>query len=200
MNVTDNRMFTQMLDAAVNRICGKNPEAIAENADIEYSPTEQLFRVKTMGTLVTVSYPDFKIEPELEPWHQLVILHYMDLADGTPLNNQLISFSQVKHGMVRGGGFDRDCEVSIQAILSKTSPAEFEHKCFSIGGKQISTNADFAVCIPFLPRYPITVKIWYADEEFPASGKMMLDSSSDHYLTIEDAVTVGALILDKLAI
>ena len=41
-------------------------------------------------------------------------------------------------------------------------------------------------------------QVWFADEEFPASGRLLLDESAPHYLTIEDAVTVGSLILDQL--
>ena len=48
------------------------------------------------------------------------------------------------------------------------------------------------------PRYPVWLKVWFADEEFPASGRLLLDESALHYLTIEDAVTVGSLILDQL--
>ena len=48
------------------------------------------------------------------------------------------------------------------------------------------------------PNYPITVNIWWADDEFPASGKMLVNASADHYLTIEDAVTAGEVLLNRL--
>ena len=51
---------------------------------------------------------------------------------------------------------------------------------------------------PFLPNFPVTLKVWFADEEFDASARMLLDASADHYLTIEDAVTVGEILLEKL--
>lgn len=35
-------------------------------------------------------------------------------------------------------------------------------------------------------------------DEFEASGKFLVSKSADHYLTIEDAVTVGELLLSKL--
>lgn len=56
----------------------------------------------------------------------------------------------------------------------------------------------FSVVLPFLPNYPVTLKLWFADEDFPASGRMLLDAGADHYLTIEDAVTVGEIILERL--
>ena len=49
---------------------------------------------------------------------------------------------------------------------------------------QIASNADIAFLIPFLPRFPVTLKVWFADEEFPASGRLLLDASADHYFAM----------------
>ena len=61
------------------------------------------------------------------------------------------------------------------------------------------TKADLCAVFPVLPRYPVTLKIWFADEEFPASGKLFLQDHADHYLSVEDAVTVGEILLQKLS-
>ena len=49
-----------------------------------------------------------------------------------------------------------------------------------------------------MPNYPVWLKIWLADEEFEATGKLYVGENADHYLTIEDAVTVGEIIMSKL--
>ena len=67
-----------------------------------------------------------------------------------------------------------------------------------LGAELLPSNADFCARFDFAPRYPVWLKVWFADEEFPASGRLLLDESAPHYLTIEDAVTVGSLILDQL--
>ena len=38
-----------------------------------------------------------------------------------------------------------------------------------------------------------------ADEEFPVSGKIFLQDHADHYLSVEEAVTVGEILLQKLS-
>jgi hypothetical protein len=53
--------------------------------------------------------------------------------------------------------------------------------------------------IPFLPRFPVTLKVWLPDEEFPASGRLLMDSSADHYFTIEDAVTMAEILIERIA-
>ena len=49
--------------------------------------------------------------------------------------------------------------------------------------------------ILILLHYLVTLNIWFADEEFKVSGKMLVDKSADHYLTMEDSVMVGEFML-----
>ena len=191
------QMFSQMNQAALARLAGREPRELARNAGIRYEAEAQAFHIPTMGMEVTLSYPDYRFMPELPGWHSLVILHYLDLADGFPLTGKEIPFGQMKSGMVRGGGIDRRCELAIQN-LKNLSEDTLAKRCKNIGGELIASNADAAYRIPFLPKFPVTLKIWLPDEEFPASGRLLLDSSADHYLTIEDAVTVAEIILERI--
>lgn len=191
------QMFSQMNHAALARLAGRDPREIARNAEVRYEVEAQVFHIPTMGMDVTVHYPDYRFTQELPGWHSLVILHYLDLADGFSLTGKEIPFGQMKSGMVRGGGIDRRCETAIQNLKDLNVDA-LSKICKSIGGEPISSNADAAYQIPFLPRFPVTLKIWLPDEEFPASGRLLLDSSADHYLTIEDAVTVAEIILERI--
>ena len=63
---------------------------------------------------------------------------------------------------------------------------------------KIFSKADICAKFDFLPYYPLWLKIWLADDEFEASGKMLLSKSADHYLTVEDAVTVGGILMKHL--
>lgn len=101
--------------------------------------------------------------------------------------------------MVRGGGFDREVERIIRQKIGAFSEDILTQRCIALGAEIIQTNADFCAEFHFMPNYPIRMKIWFADEEFPPSGRMFLDSSAEHYLSIEDAVTVGTLILEQLS-
>lgn len=76
---------------------------------------------KDLGIDVSVHYPDYTFCPNLPEWHTLVILHYLDLADGTPVTESQIPFGQMKSGMVRGGGIDHKCELAIDDKFSRAS-------------------------------------------------------------------------------
>ena len=68
----------------------------------------------------------------------------------------------------------------------------------ALGAEVVGSNADFCARFLFAPRYPIWLKLWFGDEELPASGRLLLDTSAPQYLTIEDAVTAGTILLDAL--
>ena len=174
----ENRQFEAMLAVAQERLAQHAPEDIAEKAGAQYA--DGSLSLKTLGQTVTVRLSDCTIQPPLSKWHALTLLHYLDLADGAPLTGRTITFSQYKDGLVRGGGLDRNAELIVRRDLG------------------LPSNADFCARFDFAPRYPVWLKVWFADEEFPASGRLLLDESAPHYLTIEDAVTVGSLILDQL--
>ena len=192
-----NQMFSQMNLAALARLEGREPGQIARDAGVCYDEDAKVFHIPTMGMNVVVSYPEYHFSPELPGWHRLVILHYLDLADGYPLTGKEIPFGLMKSGMVRGSGIDHRCEQTIQNLNHLHEDALTEI-CKQIGGEPILSNADAAYRIPFLPNFPVMLKIWLPDEDFPASGRLLLDSSADHYLAIEDAVTVAELIIEKI--
>lgn len=189
-------MFTEMMKAARNWLLGRDPMEIAEEAGVSFDGTA--FRFESLGRTVMVTYPEYTVVPQLEEWWTMVILHYLKLADGTPLTGKPISFAQQRDGMVRGGGFDRTVEMQVQTYWGTLPIEELERKCGALGGRILKSNADLCAEFPFLPRYPVTLKLWLADDEFPASGRLLLDSSAEHYLTIEDSVTVGNILLQKL--
>ena len=82
--------------------------------------------------------------------------------------------------------------------LGVLPPEELARRCLSMGAELLPSNADFCAHFSFLPRCSLWLKVWFADDELPPSGRLLIDESAPHYLTIEDAVTAGSLILDAL--
>ena len=171
----EHRQFESMLAVARARLARHAPEDIAEKAGVRYA--DGAFQVPTLGQ---------------------TLLHLLDLADGTPLTGRTITLSQYKDGLVRGSGLDRNAELIVRRDLGVLPPEELTQRCKALGAELLPSNADFCARFDFAPRYPVWLKIWFADEEFPASGRLLLDESAPHYLTIEDAVTAASLILDRL--
>ena len=127
-----------------------------------------------------------------------MILHYLALADGTAISDQIITFGGLKDGLIRGTKFDHDMEKGLQRFLNGKTPDGIRKICRALGAEFADSNADLCAVFHFLPNYPVWLKVWLADEEFEASGKFYISKSADCYLTMEDAVTVGEILLSKL--
>ena len=148
---------------------------------------------------IEIQLPEFRINSNMDEWHYLTLLHYLDMADGTEGSQKLITFGNLKDGLIRGTKFDRTAEQKLEKLLQDKDPEKIQKACTSLGAEFTETTADLCAVFPVLPRYPVTLKIWFADEEFPASGKIFLQDHADHYLSVEDAVTVGEILLQKLS-
>ena len=193
-----NRAFAAMLKAAKGRLAGRDPETIAANTGLSFDPVSSVFRLSSLGRDIQISYPGYDITPELDSWHHLIILHYLDVADGTAPIGRLMSFESLPDGLARGGGFDRQCESTISQRIAGRAPEALRAACMALGGEIIPSNADLGAVFPFLPLYPVTLKIWFPDEDIPGAGRMFLDESASHFVSVEDAITVGGLILDGI--
>ncbi len=192
----ENRAYQEMLKPAVARLQGRNPQDIEKKGNVIFRPENSLLEIPSMGETYEISYPDFKCRGNIDEWLHLVMLHYLDLGDGTPVSWDFITFGNMKDGLIRGTGFDRTVDRELQQIFRGKENKEIREICESLGEKfQGSTKGDMCVVLPFLPRVPMILMVWFADEEFEATGKLLLTASVDHYLTIEDAVTAGEYVL-----
>ena len=193
-----NSAFQEMLTAAKGWLSGRSPEELAGLAGAEWKPEEKILSLQSLNQRLEVSTEDWSVRPQPEEWHHLILLHYLSIADGTPLSDEMITFGNLKDGLIRGTKFDRTADMALARFLKGREPEQIKEVCRFLGAGFRDSNADLCAVFPFLPRYLVAVKIWFADEEFPASGKMLVSASADHYLTIEDAVTAGEVMLGKL--
>ena len=190
--------FQEMLAVAKGWLAGRSSEELAELAGAEWEPETKHLSLQSLNQRLELNAGDWSVSPQLENWHYLILLHYLSIADGTPLSDEMTTFGNLKDGLIRGTKFDRTADTALAGFLKGREPEQLKEVCRSLGAVFRDSNADLCAVFPFLPRYTVIVKMWFADEEFPASGKMLVSGSADHYLTIEDAVTVGEVMLGRL--
>ena len=195
----DNRAFGEMRRVARGWLANRDPRDIARRTGFTFDPERSVFTLVTLGREARLRWPDCEVEGELGEWHELLLLHYMRLADGTALpRGEWIAFAELRDGMVRGGGFDRDSAQRLSGLLGERAPEAVARACRALGGEALETNADYSAVFPLFARVPVLLKLWFADDEFPASAKLLLNRAADHYLTVEDAVTAGEVLIAAL--
>ena len=173
-NQTENRAFQEMLQAAVKRLQNRSGEEIAAKSGAVFHSSRNVLEIMSFYETIEIQLPEFYINSDIDEWHYLTLLHYLDMADGTEGSQQLITFGNLKDGLIRGTKFDRTAEQKLEKLLQDKDPEKIQKACKNLGAEFTETKADLCAVFPVLPRYPVTLKIWFADEEFPVSGKIFL--------------------------
>lgn len=161
-NEIKHRQLQTMLEPIRKQLKQYSPKTLCKNTMASFDENEQNFCLPSMGTDIFIHYPDFAIKQELDMWHHLTLLQYLDTADGTPLSGQWISLQQMPGGVTRGRGFDKDIETMFDRYFSNITAAEFLARCLQLGGKELRGRADVEVVIPIIPiPMPIAYNLSY---------------------------------------
>ena len=194
----DNRAFNEMLKSAKKRLEQRPPDDLARKTGVIFAPKDAVFTVPSLGRTYPLTYPEFECKEAIDEWFHLVLLHYMDLADETPVSDAFVPFADQQEGLIRGTKFDHTAAQALRAFLTGRRPEQVKAALQKLDAAFVPSNADLCAVLTFLPFYPIALKIWFDDDEFPPEGKLLLSKSASHYLTIEDAVVAGEFILREL--
>ena len=193
------RQFQERLGAAETKLGGMSAQEIAERGGLAFDAAKNMFSFESFGRRVQVSYPDLTLDCEVDMWMHLTILQYMAEADGHPLVSEWISLSDLQvGGLVRGASFDRENDALIQRGIGKLDVETLRRVGRKMGAVEVSSKADLSLQFWFMPRFPYLLNLWFADEEFPASGKVLCDRAAEHYLKVEAAGTIAGLLLQEL--
>ncbi len=163
--------------------------------------TRKVITVDYLGRTYEVTVPDIDIslkdsEEKVSLVDQILILHYLLQAKGTPLSNEMIGYKHLAGGAVYFPTFSKRAIKPIVDSFGK-EPARLLEVAAAIGGRE-AAHGDVAVTIDAFCRVPITFVLWRGDEEFPADGNILFDSTVADYLTTDDINAVCGIIAWKL--
>ena len=176
-----------MLEPARERLKKYSVAELIKKSGVSFDEEASCFIVRSLGQDIHISYPDFIIREKLDMWHHLTILQYMDTADGETLTNDYISLSQMPGALSRGLGYDKDLETMFVRYFSDVSEDRILWAVKKLDGKLLESGADISAIFTYASRFMVKLNLYLADEEFPASGKCLVDQNAHHYLTIEAA-------------
>jgi hypothetical protein len=120
-----------------------------------------------------------------------LLLHYLLHSDGSPLTGIRASYREFPGAQIYYGPFVGRT-VSPLARTFGTRPQDLVLAGGELGGRPVELG-DGAVVLDVLPRLPMTFAVWAGDDEVPASGSVLFDSSAASYLPLEDLVIAASL-------
>ncbi len=191
--------FESLRRPTIERLIKLDPQKVAQNSGAKFDADKKQFTIESFHKTITVTYPEYDVIPESED--QIVfstILQYLEMSDGTLPTGEIIPFADIKDGMVRGGNLDRRAEADISKIFSGCDHEKAKKIFDTLSGEYLDSNADFCVVFRVFPHFPITLKVWLADDEFPASGRLFADKTAEHNMTAEGAVVTGEALIELI--
>jgi hypothetical protein len=132
------------------------------------------------------------------PWIRILILHYIRTAGKAPVSGTWAAYAELKAGLVKASSFERDCEVPLLACFRRDAgrtAAALER----MGARRAAgfPTAD-AWVIDLLPKVPVAVLHWPAEEEFPARVRVLFDATADQFLDAESLIFLGEGLVKNL--
>jgi hypothetical protein len=167
-----------------------------------YSIAENSILVDFIGGRYKVEYPDGNFKPvvgsdsELPIFAQILVLHYLaNLTDSTDVGT-LISYKELPGGSIYINPFTHRAIDPLVRIFG-AKPESLLEAAAHLGGKPNGLG-DVGVTIRVFPRIPVTLVLWRADDEFPASGNILFDASAPLILPTEDFAVLASLVVGAL--
>jgi hypothetical protein len=127
---------------------------------------------------------------------QLCILAYLVDAKDVPPANRLVSVGKLDPG---GFFFRGSHRLPVEKLASVFGPnPRLLHKVGRALDAIPRTFGDAAIELCVLPRIPVTLVIWAADEEFPARVSIFFDHSATAQLPLDVLFAVAALTIEGI--
>lgn len=160
-----------------------------------------LFEIPFWGQICLVHYPDGTVQDEhtgeaLPIITQILVLHYLIHADGTPMANHWIAFRELPGGLGYNSAFQGRAEHRLSTEFGHDLEG-FVRAAEALEGERI-TYGDAAFLFRIFPRLWMAAILYLADEEFGASASVLFDGSTEHYLPTEDLAVLGGLLAGGL--
>jgi len=188
------KLACQQLESKdIQHLCHKNGAQYVDCNRIIIEYLNQPYLITLANS--EISLKDSKEKVPLKD--KILILHYLNLAKGTPAANRLVTFRQLPGG---ASYFPVFSQRAIKPFLNHfgKEPELLTDVAAKLGGYQ-ANYGDIAITINAFPRVPITFALWQGDDEFPPRGSIMFDASISAYLSTEDITVLCETIIWRLA-
>lgn len=187
------RLATEKLSSMkVEDICQKSGASQIDDDHILIHYLSQPYQV--VLSTGEISMKDKKGEVPIKD--QILILHYLTQADGTPFTHKVITYGQIGGGKFYVPVFIKR---NIDPLLKSFShrPELLLDLAQKIGGNK-ANYGDVSVSMDPFPRVRIFFILWKGDDEVPPNGNILFDGNIPHYLTSEDVCVLTETLVWKL--
>lgn len=177
----------------ITAVCQRSGAAFIDEHHLQLLYLNRLYSVNTSTGDITLLDKKEEVVPLKD---QILILHYLTQAQGTPFTNKIINYGQIEGAKFYTPVF---LKRSLDPILQNFGhrPELLLELAQRLGGHK-APYGDVSVSIDPFPRVRIFIILWRGDEEFPPNGNILFDGNIGHYLTSEDVCVLTETLVWKL--
>lgn len=167
-----------------------------------YPVEGNLIKINLLGQQFEVEHPSGKFSPEpalegeLPVFARILVLHYLTNRSETHQTGKLISYKELPGGSIYIQPFTNR---AIRPLLNTfgENPKHLIEVAARLGGESVKLG-DAGIVLRVFPKIPVTLVVWGADDEFPASGNILFDSSASSFLHTEDYAVLASFVAQTL--
>lgn len=189
-------------DNAIAALAGSDPRHVCLNSGVIYNREQDSYILPYLNRRYLVNHSNGEVKNMADgsgvaPHLQIMFLHYLGRADGTPLRDEWITYKELPGGEIYREPF-RKRAISPLLRYFNSKPEKFMEVGVALGGERY-TYGDLSLIMRPFPRIPLVFVLWKGDEEFSPSANILYDASASHYLPTEDYALLPGLIIWEMA-
>jgi Domain of unknown function (DUF3786) len=165
----------------------RNPQDVCRKALCDYDPITRSYRLSVWGEVYGIYPHESKIIRVQDDKHEvslllgLVIVYYLLRSKDIAVSKEWISEKDIPGGPTFFRG-PHKIPTHIIENRYENNIKEFREICEKLQGIPLNM-ADSAYSFRIVPRIPVAVQFWDADEDFPAESKILFDKTITEHLS-----------------
>jgi len=191
--------YEQALKMGLEIFDRKDPGRIAEKAGAKFVGRSVIVPHLDREIALNVDTHRFSIkktDEEAPIWMAILILHYLNNAEGRQPTGRLKHFREFKDGHFYEPAFNRRTKEILVSVFGN-NPEVMVDGAKKLNGKILQTG-DAAVELSYFPCLPITCIMWKGDEDFPPEASVLFDETADLFFSAEDMAVAGQMAVLEL--
>lgn len=170
-------------------------------ANCGFTPAEGGFTVRFINLDLKVDYPsgdvfDTATGEKVNDTVKVLVLHHAVYAKGGDLQEGTISYKELPGGEIYIDPFTRRCLNALTGIFGAN--IEALKKAVAATDHVEENFGDYSCTIKVMPKIPITLIVYEADDEFPASSNALFNKAGANFLHTEDYNQITSYLVSTL--
>lgn len=191
--------YEQALKIGLEIFCRKDPGRVAVKSGVSMIDRSLVIPHLDRDIILELDKPRFSIKQtgeEAPIWLAILVLHYLNNADGRQPTGRLRHFREFKEGHFYEPAFNRRTKDILISTFGN-DPDLMAAAGKSLNGK-LGATGDASVELSYFPLLPITCILWKGDEEFPPEATVLFDETADLFFSAEDMAVAGQMAVLEL--